>query len=162
MGKAMTQQDFIDRFEYRDGKLFYKKSEGGMKKGSEAGTVCHAGHLKTLIKRRPHLLHRIIFMMHHGFLPEFLDHIDGNPSNNKIGNLRAATNAQNNWNTGIRKTNTSGVKGVYWDKKYNSWHAQCFINYKNHFLGRYKNIEDAEKAVKDFRSKHHGEFARHK
>ena len=103
----------------------------------------------------------MIYLMFHNKLPKYVDHIDGNKLNNKIENLREATNAQNSWNAGIRKNNTSGVKGVYWEKKSNCWHAQCFVNYQNHFLGRYKNIEEAKKVVAEFRTKHHGEFAKH-
>ena len=109
----MTQQDFIDRFEYRDGKLFYKNTEGCMAKGSEVGTL-DKGYLKTLINRKPYRLHRIIFMMHHGYLPKYIDHIDGNPANNRIENLRPATSSQNNLNRGKHKRNTSGYKGVTW------------------------------------------------
>jgi hypothetical protein len=159
----LTQELLHNYFKYKDGKLLRKIVFNNRNKlNEEAGWVKTNGYKYVSILSKSQLVHRIIYFMFHNTLPKYVDHIDGNPSNNKIENLRAATNAQNNWNTGIRKNNTSGVKGVYWDKKYNSWHAQCFINYKNHFLGRYKNIEDAEKVVKDFRLKHHGEFARHK
>jgi len=146
----MTQQDFIARFEYRDGKLFYKKSEGCMKKGSEVGTVCQTGHLKTLIKRKPHLLHRIIFMMHHGFLPQFLDHIDGNPSNNRIENLRPATHSQNNLNRGKHKRNTSGYKGVTWVSTAGKYSTRIAINGKRFFLGYFDDAQEAHKAYCEF------------
>ena len=146
----MTQQDFIDRFEYRDGKLFYKKSEGCMKKGSEAGTVCHAGHLRTRIKRKHYFLHRIIFMMHHGFLPEFLDHIDGDPSNNRIENLRPATHSQNNLNRGKHKRNTSGYKGVTWVSTAGKYSTRIAIDGKRFFLGYFDDPKEAHYAYCKF------------
>ena len=157
----MTQQDFIDRFEYQDGKLFYKKSEGCMKQGSEVGTVDKGGYLKTLIKRKPYRLHRIIFMMHHGYLPEFIDHIDGNTLNNRIENLREATHSQNQHNRKINKNNSTGVKGVTWYGNRNSFKARCCVNGKSHHVGYFKKLEDAEKAIKSFRIEHHNDFANH-
>jgi hypothetical protein len=158
----ITQELLHNYFEYKDGKLLRKIVFNNRNKlHEEAGWVKANGYRYVSILSKSQLVHRMIYFMFYNTLPKYVDHIDGNPLNNKIENLRAATNAQNNWNTGIRKTNTSGVKGVYWDKKYNSWHAQCFVNYKNHFLGRYENIDDAKKSVQEFRLKHHGEFARH-
>ena len=142
----MTQQDFIDRFDYQDGKLFYKKSEGCMKQGTEVWTVCKGGYLKTLIKRKPSRLHRIIFMMHHGYLPEFLDHIDGNPANNRIENLRPATASQNNLNRGKHTRNTSGYKGVTWVATVGRYSARIAIGQKRLFLGYFDNSKEAHEA----------------
>lgn len=142
----MTQQDFIERFEYIDGKLFYKKSEGCMKKGSEVGTVTTGGYLKTLIKKKPYMLHRIIFMMHYGYLPKCIDHADGNTANNKIENLREATPSQNNLNRGKHKRNTSGYKGVTWVTKHGRYSSRIAINNKRIFLGYFDDPKDAHKA----------------
>jgi hypothetical protein len=146
----MTRQDFIDRFEYRDGKLFYRKREGCMKKGSVAGTSNPSGHIKTLIKRKPYLLHRIIFMMHHGFLPDFIDHIDGDPSNNRIENLRPATHSENNLNRGKHKRNTSGYKGVTWVASEGRYSARIAIGKKRFFLGYFDDPKEAHQAYCDF------------
>lgn len=146
----MTRQDFIDRFEYRDGKLFYKKSHGCMKKGSEVGTKNPSGHIKTLINKKPYLLHRIIFLMHHGFLPEFIDHIDGNPSNNRIENLRPATHSENNLNRGKHKRNTSGYKGVTWVATEGRYSARIAIGKKRFFLGYFDDAKEAHQAYCDF------------
>lgn len=139
----MTQQDFIDRFEYRDGKLFYKNSEGCMKKGTEVGTIGKGGYLKTLIKRKPYRLHRIIFMMHHGYLPKYLDHIDGDPANNRIENLRPATSSQNNLNRGKHKRNTSGFKGVTWVATQGRYSARIAVGNKRLFLGYFDDPKEA-------------------
>ena len=157
---AMTQQDFIDRFEYRDGKLFYKKTEGCMKKGSEAGTRNPSGHIKTLINRKPYLVHRIVFMMHHGYLPEYLDHIDGDPANNKIENLRPATYSQNNLNRGKHKRNTSGFKGVTWVKTENRYSARIAINGKRLFLGYFDDPKKAHKAYCEAAKEYEPNFVR--
>ena len=117
-----------------------------MKQGTEVGTVCKGGYLKTLIKRKPYRLHRIIFMMHHGYLPEFLDHIDGNPANNRIENLRPATASQNNLNRGKHKRNTSGYKGVTWVATVGRYSARIAIGQKRLFLGYFDNSKEAHEA----------------
>ena len=159
-GNAVTQQDFIDRFEYQDGKLFYKKSEGCMKQGYQVGTIDTGGYLKTLIKRKPYRLHRIIFMMHHGYLPKYLDHSDGDPSNNRIENLRSATASQNNLNRGKHKRNTSGYKGVTWVATENRYSARIAIGKKRLFLGYFDDPKDAHQAYCDAAQKHQPEYVR--
>jgi hypothetical protein len=156
----MTQQDFIERFEYRDGKLFYKKSQGGMKQGSEVGTVTQSGHIKTLIKRKPYLLHRIIFMMHHGYMPKFLDHIDGNPANNRIENLRPVTSSQNNLNRGKHKRNTSGYKGVTWVATCGKYSSRIAIGQKRFFLGYFDDPKEAHEAYCEAAKQHQPEYVR--
>jgi len=156
----MTQQDFIDRFEYKDGKLFYKTTIGSMKKGSEVGTVGKGGYLKTLINRKAYRLHRIIFMMHHGFLPKYLDHIDGNPANNKIENLRPATFSQNNLNRRKHKRNTSGYKGVTWVATENKYSARLAVNNKRFFLGYFVDPKEAHAAYCKAAIQHEPNFVR--
>ena len=158
----MTQQDFIDRFEYRDGKLFYKNREGHMAQGSEVGTVDKDGYLKTLIKRKPYRLHRIIFMMHHGYLPKLLDHIDGNPANNKIENLRPVTISQNNLNRGKHKSNTSGYKGVTWVATQNRYSSRIAIDKKRFFLGYFDDPKEAHKAYCEAAQKYEPQYVRTK
>jgi hypothetical protein len=156
----MTQQDFIDRFEYQDGKLFYKKSAGCMKKGSEVGTVTERGYVKTLIGRKPFLVHRIIFMMHKGYLPKCLDHIDGNPSNNRIENLRVATLSQNNLNRGKHKRNTSGYKGVTWVATVGKYSARIAIGKQRFFLGYFDEAKKAHEAYCKFAEKTQSQYIR--
>ncbi len=59
-----------------------------------------------------------------------IDHIDGNKTNNKLNNLRLATNALNQYNAKLRITNRSGVKGVSYDNKSKKWRASITINQK--------------------------------
>ena len=94
-------------------------------------------------------------------MPKYIDHIDGNPLNNKIENLRECTHQQNHFNERKPKNNTSGIKGVSFHKPTKKWRATVFLNYKQHYLGLFKDIKEAEKACIEFRNKHHGEFANH-
>ena len=105
--------------------------------------------------------HRIIYMMVHGHMPKIIDHIDGDPSNNKIENLRGATHSQNMRNSKKPINNSSGFKGIYFSSRTKKWIAQCWIDNKKHYLGSFSDIHDAANAVIDFRKKHHGDFANH-
>ena len=72
-----------------------------------------------------------------------VDHIDRNKLNNHISNLRYATVSENAQNVSINTTNTSGVRGVSWDKKLNKWKVQITANGIRKHLGRFANKDDA-------------------
>ena len=59
-----------------------------------------------------------------------------------------------------KKNNKSGIKGITWRKDCNRWLAQVRVNYKIFYLGLFKDIEKAKVALSEFRSKHHGNFAK--
>ena len=75
-----------------------------------------------------------------------VDHIDNDKSNNNIANLRWATHSENNPNRTMMSNNTSGVKGVSWDKDTNKWRSQINIDGININLGRFVHLEDAKQA----------------
>ena len=72
-----------------------------------------------------------------------VDHIDNNKQNNKPINLRFATSQENGQNAKLSSKNTSGAKGVCWNKKDNRWTAQITINRKRINLGSFINKDDA-------------------
>lgn len=75
----------------------------------------------------------------------YIDHIDNDPSNNCLFNLRYVTNQQNQFNRSINsKNNTSGVKGICFNKRQNKWQAHIGINGKKLHIGLFDNIEDAK------------------
>ncbi len=74
-----------------------------------------------------------------------IDHIDGIKTNNNVNNLRWATVSENACNKGINATNTSGVKGVCWDKKIGKWKAAIRIEGRIKHLGYFECIEEARK-----------------
>ena len=75
-----------------------------------------------------------------------IDHIDGNRTNNNINNLRFATHQENMRNRNMFSNNTSGAKGVTFDKNTNKWRSQITIDGINVYLGLYENINDAKQA----------------
>jgi hypothetical protein len=100
-------------------------------------------------------------MYFYGFMPEYVDHADNNRTNNRIENLRECTNQQNSFNAQISKNNTSGVKGVSWDKSRNKWQSKTMFGRKTVHLGRFNTIDEAAIAIKSWREQNHGNFARH-
>ena len=124
-----------------------------------AGKTDGNGYLAVNVHGKTYRSHRVIFFMHYGFQPSCIDHIDGNPKNNNPSNLREATLSQNSHNQKLSKRNTSGVKGVTWNPRCNKWQAQCGTKGKTRYLGAFNDLSDAEKAVKAWRTKMHGDFA---
>ena len=148
-------------FEYRDGWLYRKVQQGPARVGDRAGGKDGRGYLQIRVQNRKQLAHRLIFLWHSGWLPREVDHIDGNKTNNRIENLRAATAFQNHQNSRRPQNSTSGVKGVYWDKQSHKWRARCRVDGVQHNVGYFGSLSDAAQAVRRFRQQHHGEFARH-
>ena len=156
----ITQNRLLELFIYQDGQLIWKINKPPAKIGTVIGSNHNDGYLHSRIDRRIYLLHRLIFLYHKGFLPEFIDHIDGNRRNNKIGNLREATRSQNISNSKLKNNNTSGFKGVSWNKSVNKWVAGIRFNRKKIHLGCFHNKQDAYAVYCEAAKKYFGEFAK--
>jgi len=139
--------------------LFTRRSGSGRwPAGEVAGSLCH-GYIVIRIDGKSHQAHRLAFLVVHGFIPSEIDHINLVRSDNRISNLRPATTQQNSRNTGKYSNNTSGFKGVYWDKSNGKWQAQAQdANGKRKTLGRFPTPEAASAAYNDFARNLHGEF----
>jgi len=108
------------------------------------------------------MLHRAILAAKLGRdlrVDEHVDHIDGNGLNNTRANLRLATKAQNAANRGKQSNNTSGFKGVYWNKHAGKWSAQIQVNGTSKHLGYYISKEAAYAAYCEAAEEYFGEFA---
>jgi len=147
--------------EYRDGGLYWLKSKKKADKGDRVGCLDGKGYRQFMLNKCFMFEHRAIFLYHHGYLPEFVDHKDRNPFNNKIENLRPCTKGENNRNAKIPKSNTSGVKGVTWNASCRKWQAQIRFNGHHFYLGIFSDIKKAEMCVRDKRNSLHKEFANH-
>jgi hypothetical protein len=149
-------------FDYRDGQLYWRvRPSTSVRIGAITGSVNSTGYRQTRINKKIYLNHRIIFLWHYGWLPKNVDHKDKNPLNNKIDNLRAATESENSWNAKVRVDNTSGIKGVYKTKSENKWRVQVQVNNKRKNIGGFDDLELAELVAIMAREKYHGAFANH-
>lgn len=104
-------------------------------------------------------LHRLVMGFPKGKMIDHIDHETFNKYDNRKCNLRICTMKENARNTKLSKTNTSGIKGVYLNKKLNKWCANICFQQKTIYLGVFKNKEDAIKARKTAEEKYFGEFA---
>jgi hypothetical protein len=101
-------------------------------------------------------LHRDILLPRRG---EIVDHINADTLDNRKANLRICTPSQNLSNRGKTENNTSGYKGVTWDKRRMKWVAQIVHKNKNHHIGRFDTKDKAASAYNEYAKKYHGEFA---
>lgn len=156
-------KDYLHQmFEYKDGELFWKISPNSrIREGKKAGWDC-GRYLYVQLNKKNYPIHRFVFMMHKGFFPETVDHIDGDTKNNKIENLREATHAKSITKAIRKSNNTSGIKNVYWKKEAKKWVVRLQINGKETFFGGYKDIDYARFIAEAMRHKYHKEFANDK
>jgi len=138
----ITQDLLHELFVYKDDTLYWRVDRGSNKtKGKEVGNVAQHGYRVTSINGKKQYIHRIIWAMFNGTCEKTLsiDHIDGNPLNNNIDNLREVTHQENMWN---RKN----VKGYWRNSKINKWCANIQLNRKTIHLGSFDSEQEAHSA----------------
>lgn len=155
---------FREYFKINEGwMLEWVKQKGTSKPGKVITAISH-GYYVVGFEYKVYRVHRLIWALHYGEHPssEFeIDHIDGNPSNNNISNLRLCNREQNIRNKCSNKSSTSKYKGVNYDSNRKKWYASgCDATGKYRSLGRHNNEIDAAIAYNEFAKKEHGEFAR--
>lgn len=118
------------------------------RRGMRAGQLSvSSGYWDVMIYGRSYKLHRVIFLWHHGYMPEeVVDHEDRNRDNNKISNLRDVSKTCNNRNCEVRKDNVSGVCGVFWHKQSRKWEAKVRVASQGVTVGRFSDFVEAVKA----------------
>jgi hypothetical protein len=145
-------------FTYDDatGLLVWRKSSGTARAGREAGWLHQSGYVYVGVQGRSYKVHRVVWYMHYGVQPEgLLDHIDRDPTNNRIANLRECTHAQNQQNKRTYANNHSGVKGVSWYPRYGKWRVRIQHMGTPILVGMYSDFEKACAARLDAQKKLH-------
>ena len=144
----------VETYKKIEGFENYSVSDFGNVRNDKTGRILKGraggcGYVSVDLKRNTlsnyKCIHRLVAQ---AFLPNpdnkpQVDHIDNNKVNNRLLNLRWATNSQNQQNRSIGRNNTSGTKGVSWNNKSNKWTAQIKINGKKIHLGSFINKDDA-------------------
>ena len=129
--------------------------------GKKVGWLRPDGYIGIGLDNKRYLAHRLIFLFKGGIIPNEIDHVDSNPSNNRWDNLRPCTRIQNSLNKGAYSNSKSGVKGVSWHKQRGKWTVRVMVEGKYKSFGLYDDIELAELVAMEAREKYHGEFANH-
>jgi hypothetical protein len=158
--QILTQNYLKTLFDYKDGELYWKvRPANCIQIGDKAGCLDTNGYYKIRINKKMYGTHRLIFAMHHNYFPKQIDHIDRNPLNNRIENLRDATYAQNQWNTLKNPRNTSGYKNVLFRKDKKKWTCRFRVNGKDIMRGAFNTAKEASVYAEQLRKELHGQFA---
>lgn len=155
------QQRFNEVLRYDNGVLYWKKTLSNVaKEGKIAGCLTSSSYGSITVDKKQYCLHKVIFCMHHGYIPEQVDHIDMDRKNNKIENLRACNNSLNSMNRTVQSNNKLGIKNVCWNKQNKKWWVQVSAQGKKVVSKMFDDIELAELVAIEARNIYHGFFAR--
>lgn len=126
--------------------------------GKIAGHVSVKGHVHVMVNRQRIYAHRLAWLIMTGGYPGAdIDHINGDKSDNRFSNLRAASRAENNYNRAIQRNNKTGVKGVYPYK--NRFRSQIVVDGNIKHIGVFGTLDEAKAAYEKAAAQYHGEFA---
>lgn len=159
--KVITQERLKQVISYdRETGLFVSlTSRGCVKAGCVLGRDNGQGYIKLSVDKREYFAHRLAYLYVHGFLPEFVDHINGVRSDNRICNLRPADKFINARNAARKPWSLSRFRGVNKNKK--SWYASIRVNGERYLhLGHYANEVEAAYVYDMASLEHHGEHGR--
>ena len=160
--------DRVLRYEPETGKIYWKiKPSRSVSKGAEAGGIAKHRNIfyrQIRLNYSIHKAHRIAWLLYYKEDPgeKFIDHKNHDGLDNRIANLRVATNTQNQYNRRICKRNTTGYKGVSKDKSHSHrnkpYSARITLDGKLLRLGVFRTAEEASEAYRRSCKEHHGEF----
>lgn len=164
----MSPIDYHKLFFYTNGHLIWKElNTRGFNKGGHLAGALNKGYLwvrsKHLPKSTP--VHHIVWLMHNPAIPEgyVIDHINRDPLDNRLENLRLATRSQNAMNAVGKTGKHSGLpKGVYVDWVYKGvvkYRAQLVVSGVVHRVGNLPTVESAVAAYSGLAAKYFKEFA---
>jgi hypothetical protein len=120
------------------------------------------GYKRAYVYQSSFLVHRIVWEMTNGPIPSgvYVDHIDGNPNNSRIENLRLCNQSQNLANSKLSKSSKTGHKGVFYDPANKKYRAALRVRGVNVLEKRYHTLEEAVAARNEAARAHQGEFFR--
>lgn len=148
----ITQQRLKELFKYdEETGIFTRVKQTSSKAlvGMVAGTKTNQGYIQIVVDSQICLAHRLAWLYVYGALPKnCIDHINHNPGDNRIINLRDVSTWENTKNRRRDPRNTSGMQGVTWHRRNKKWQVQLWNGGKYHYLGQFQNISDAKQVRK--------------
>jgi predicted RNase H-like HicB family nuclease len=153
----MTQDEVKELFEYREVGLYWKEDRYSNKvKGCLAGYLDSRMYRKIHVNRKTYAMHKLVYLYHHGYMPDIVDHINGCPCDNRIENLRDVSQSANAQNRSHKsKKSNTGIRNVTYNSKRNKYVVRVCCNYESKFIGEFTTLEEAEIAAKEARKKYH-------
>lgn len=159
---TVTQSELQALFNYdpESGHFQWIVSRRGRNLNRPAGTVDAAdGYCRIRIGGRPYAAHRLAWLYVHGEWPSsVIDHIDGDRSNNRLANLRPATLQQNQFNRRVKRTSSTGSKGVSLDRRSGRFQVAIKIGGVKRWVGYFDTVEEGSAAYNEIAETIHGEF----
>lgn len=147
------------KWKHREPSSLKNRQWNGRFANKTAGTIRKDGYLRVKVGCRYILVHRLIWFIEFGEFPSFLiDHINGNKSDNRLENLREVTKSENA--TNCNTENSTGHKGVRYDKRYNTYQVRLTKNGKTFHLGQAKTFSEAIEIYNQNVDKIHGNFGK--
>lgn len=144
-------------YDPKTGKLIWKPRQGEGRvaywnrrhAGTAAGTLCPDGHIAIKIDDTNYLAHRLIWAMVHGTWPECVVHRNRNRSDNRLRNLQDTSRKVVQRRPVIYRTNTSGIRGVSWNRRTQKWVASIRVDDVTINLGSHDTKEAAGRARRE-------------
>lgn len=156
----------FDRINYNPetGVFRWAVSGRGISRGAIAGSKTQHGYWQIKLCFKAYRAHRLAWFLHYGVWPiGEIDHINGDPLDNRIANLRVvdrAGNSQNRWRA-HRDHASCGLLGVTWNRQHQRWQAKLQANKKRHHVGYFDNPDAAHRAYLEAKSRLHIAGGRH-
>ena len=135
-------------FDPEAGVFFWRDNYHKRRIGLPAGTVTRSGHIRISVDGTAYLAHRLAWLYVHGEMPKLIDHINQNPADNRLRNLRPASRRENRLNSKIGSNNKSGHTGVCWHAVTRKWRAFISVGGRPKHLGVFDTVESAVAARK--------------
>lgn len=155
----ITAEEARQLFSYNPdtGDLRWRTSRSGVRNNGVAGYTRRDGYRVVFVNGKLYLAHRVAWAVVNGAWPEIgIDHINGDKTDNRWGNLRLATKSQNGMNRPAQSNNTSGYKGVSRNRK--RWAASIHEDGLKRHLGTFDTPKEAHAAYCRAAVKLHGDF----
>jgi hypothetical protein len=145
---TFTADQLREKLDYdqRTGEFRWKVATNRVPLGSRAGGVGGNGYWMIGVFASRYYAHHLAWYHVHGEWPTQIDHKDGDPLNNAITNLRTANQHENMANTRVRSDNALGIKGVCRSRRTGSYIVQVVRHGRHHYIGAFKDIDDAQTA----------------
>jgi hypothetical protein len=143
---SITKELANEYFCYDNGHLIWKKSTGPRSvPGTKITNITREGYVCVQFMNKTYKVHQLIFLLHHGYIPKEIDHINNIRSDNRIENLREVTRSFNCANQSVQRRSISGYKGVTKSKN-NMWRARIKHLQREIYIGLFDTPEAAAHA----------------
>jgi Demerecviridae HNH endonuclease len=145
------------RYDPKTGHFWWLRNGSGRNFNVPAGSLNVRGYIRITVFGRQYASHILAWFFITGKYPaHHIDHINRVKTDNSAANLRKITPQQNCANRGIPSSNTSGAKGVFFNK--NGWQVRCEIGGKAAYLGRFRSRDEAAAAYDKYAKSKLGDF----